>query len=120
MVLLDSTVEIGLDAFFDRYGTTRAKQELLLFWALHPNAKFSRLAILSAMECSKLDMERALASMVDDDLVEVRSYSGLTTYSLTSNENIRQMVALLSTIDWGQRKIMFTSTHQVPGTYNLV
>ena len=120
MVLLDSTAAIGLNAFLDRHGDTRAKQELLLFWALHPNARFSRLAILSATECSKLDTERALTYMVNNELVNMCLDNGLTIYSLTSSENIRQMVAQLSTLDWGQKQIMFAHTHQVPGTCNLV
>jgi len=120
MVILDSATGTGLSGFLDRYGNTRTRQELLSFWALHPNTRFSRLAILSAMECSKLDAERTLTYLVNNGLVNMCSDNGLTTYSLTSNENIRQMVDLFSTLDWGQRQIMFTHTHQVPGTCNLV
>ncbi|HEY42259.1 MAG TPA: hypothetical protein G4O18_10475 [Dehalococcoidia bacterium] len=120
MVTLDSAVEIGLNGFLNRYGDTRAKQELLLFWGLHPDARFSRLAVLSAMECSRLDVEKALKSMANDNLIDMRSDSGLITYSLTTNENIRQMVALLSTLDWGQRHMLLTNTHQVTDTCNLV
>lgn len=118
MVLLDSTAGIGLSTFLDRHGDTRAKQEAILFWALHPNARFSRLAILSAMDCSRLDAERALKCMVNNELVNMHSDNGLTTYSLTANENIRQMVAQLSTLDWGQRQIMFSHARYVQGTYN--
>ena len=120
MVLLNSTARIDLDVFLERYGDTRAKQEAILFWALHPNARFSRLAVLSAMECSKLDAERALAHMVNNELVNMRSDNGLTIYSLTPSENIRQMLAQFSALDWAQRQIMFAHTHQVPGTCNLV
>jgi hypothetical protein len=120
MVVIDSAVEIGLSGFLDRYGNTRAKQELLLFWVLHPNARFSRLAVLSAMECSRLDVEKALASLIDDNLLDVCSENGQTTYSLTTNEDIRRMVSLLNTLDWSQRQNMFTRTQHVADTCNLI
>ena len=91
-----------------------------MFWALHPNARFSRLAVLSAMECSRLDVEKALTSMSNDHLVDVRCENGLTTYSLTLDENIRQMVTSLGTLDWNQSQILFARTHRVPDTCNLV
>jgi hypothetical protein len=120
MVMPDTMAGTGLSAFLDRCGDTRAKQELLLFWALHPDARFSRLAVLSALECSKLDTERALAYMVDIELVNTHSDSGLTTYSLTLSEKIRQMLAQLNTLDWGQRHEIFSHIHQVPGACSLV
>ena len=119
MVVLDAMAEIGLSGFLNRYGNNRAKQELLQFWALHSNARFSRLAVLSAMECSRLDAEKALASMTSDNLVDVCSENGLIIYSLTSNEDIRHMVSLLSKFDWSQRQSVFAHTHHVSGTGNL-
>jgi len=115
MVVVDSNVGTGLVGFLERYGNTRAKGELLLFWALHPDTHFSRLAVLCATECSKVDVAKALDSMTSDNLVDMRSGNGLTTYSLTSDESIRQMVALLGALDWRQRHILFARTHQVPG-----
>jgi hypothetical protein len=120
MVAIDSVVEIGLGVFLNRYGNTRAKQELLLFWVLHPNARFSRLAVLSAMECSRLDVEKALESMTDDNLVDVCSENRLTTYSLTKNDDIRRMVSLLGTLDWSQRQNMFARIHHVSDTCSLI
>jgi hypothetical protein len=120
VVMLDSITGVGIDTFIDRCGDTRAKQELLLFWALHPDARFSRLAILSALECSKLDAEKALTYMVDIELVNTHSDRGVTTYSLTLSEKIRQMLAQLNTLDWGQRYKIFSHIHQVPGACSLV
>ena len=115
MVMFDTMAGAGLNAFVDKCGDTRAKQELLLFWALHPDARFSRLAVLSAMECSKLDAERALAYMVDIELVNKHSDSGSTTYSLTLSEKLRQMLAQLNALDWRQRHEIFSHIHQVSG-----
>ena len=116
---LNSLIGTGLHIFLDTYGGTRAKQEVILFWALHPNTKFSRLAIFSAMECSRIDVEKALADMVRDGLLNVHSQNGLVTYSLTSNEDIRRMVALFSTLDWGQRRIVWNHPRLVHSACNL-
>jgi hypothetical protein len=120
MVMFDTMTGTGLSVFLDKCGDTRAKQELLLFWALHPNARFSRLAVLSALECSKLDAERALAYMVDIELVNKHSDSGLITYSLTLSEKIRQMLVQLDALDWHQRHEIFSHIHGVSGTCSLV
>ena len=119
MVMIDTTAGTGLSTFLDSCGNTRAKQELLLFWALHPDARFSRLAVLSALECSKLDAERALTYMVDIELVDKHSDSGSTTYSLTLGESIRQMLAQLNALDWRQRHEIFSHIHQVSGACSL-
>jgi hypothetical protein len=119
MDLLDSPTGTDLYAFLKTNGGTRAKQEVLLFWALHPNARFSKLAVLSAVECSRIDVERALTDMVNDKLVDTHCYNGLVTYSLTCNEDIRRMMALFGTLDWSQRRIIFDHTRLVPSTCNL-
>ena len=120
MILHDATTKKLLDVFLDTYGSTRAKQEVILFWALHPNTKFSRLAVLSAMERSRIEVERALTDMVKDGLLNVNSQNGLVTYSLTSNEDIRRMMALFSTLDWGQRRIVCDHAHLMHSADNLI
>ena len=109
----------GLYVFLDTYGGTRAKQEILLFWALHPSTKFSGLAVLSAIECPRTDVERALVDMISDGLIDVHTNNGLVTYSLTSNEDIRRMVALFSALDWGQRRIVWNHPRLVHSACNL-
>ncbi len=119
MDLLDSPTGTDLCAFLKTNGGTRAKQEVLLFWALHPNARSSKLAVLSAAECSRIDVERALMDMVNDELVDTHCDNGLVTYSLTSNEDIRRMMALFGTLDRSQRRIIFDHTRLVLSTCNL-
>lgn len=107
MTVLDLQTTTDLGAFVNRYGDTRAKRELLLFWALHPHARFSRLAVLCATECSKPEAERALEDMAHNGLVDVQCHNGLAVYSLTSNEDVQRMLALLSTLDWRQKQLLF-------------
>ena len=95
MTVLDLQTTTNLGAFVNRYGDTRAKQELLLFWALHTHARFNRLA---------------LGNMVQNGLVDVQCHNGLAIYSLTSNEDVQGMLALLSTLDWRQRRLLFDHT----------
>ena len=110
MTVLDLQTTTNLGAFVNRYGDTRAKQELLLFWALHTHARFNRLAILCATECSKSEIERALGNMVQNGLVDVQCHNGSPVYSLTSDEDVQGMLALLSTLDWRQRRLLFDHT----------
>jgi hypothetical protein len=117
--LLNSPTGTDLYEFLRTNGGTRAKQEVLLFWILHPNASFSKLAVLSAMECSRIDVERALTDMVHDKLVDTHCHNGLATYSLTSNEDIRRMMALFGTLDWSQRRIIFDNNRLVHSACNL-
>ncbi|MBC8275249.1 MAG: hypothetical protein H8E40_09815 [Chloroflexi bacterium] len=120
MIVSDLQAKEGFYAFLNQYGDTRAKQEVLMFWALHPNAQFGKLALLSAMECTRLEVKKALDDMVEDKLVEIHCNSGVVTYSLTSNDEIRQMVTLLRTFDWSQRQLLFRHAHTVNCLYGAI
>ena len=113
----DFQVELDLNAFLNKYGNTHARQEILLFWALHPHARFNRLAVLSAIDCSKLDARKTLDDMVSDKLVEINTDSGIDTYSLTSDGNIRKLITLIRTFDCSQRQILF---QQINSSSNAV
>ena len=107
MTVLDSRTTADLRALMSRYGDNRAKRELLLFWALHPRARFSRLAILCATECSRSDVDEALRTTVETGLVDIQCHNGSPVYSLTSNEDVRRVLAVLSTLDWSQKHSLF-------------
>ena len=111
MTALDSQTLTDLSALLSRHGDSRATRELLLFWALHPHARFSRLAILCATECSRSEVNKALGNMVQNGLVAVQSQNGSAVYSLAANDDVRNMLAALSTLDWRQRQLLFGRTH---------
>ena len=88
--------------FLEEHGNSRVKRELLDFWGRHPNAKFSRHAICFALDCGKLEANKALRALVDAGLVDNHTNNGLTLYSLTENEEKRRLVLELAALDWDQ------------------
>ena len=98
--------EENLYRFLEQHGNNRVKRELLAFWGMHPNAKFGRRAICYALDCSKLEAERALRALVNAGLVDTHMNNGLTLYSLTRNEAKRRAVLELATLGWDQRQLM--------------
>jgi hypothetical protein len=107
MIVPNVIIKDNLCRFLDRYGNNRVKRELLLFWGMHPNAKFNRSAICYAVGCNKLDAERALMTMVEEGLLDTYpNGNGVTLYSLTRNDERRRPVLELATLGWDQWQLM--------------
>ena len=68
------------------------KRELLLFWGMHPNAKFSKSIIIYILDCNKRELETVLQAMVEAGLVETHIQNGVALYSLTTNEERRRPI----------------------------
>jgi len=81
-------------------------RELLLFWGMHPNAKFDRKAICYALDYSKLDTERALRIMIEEGLLDSHSRNGVTLYSLTKDEERRRPVLELAALGRDRWQLM--------------
>jgi hypothetical protein len=106
METLTVSTQEELYRFLEEHGNNRVKRELLEFWGLHPDAKFSRYAICFALDCGKLEADRALRDMVDAGLVDNHANNGLPLYSLTRNEEKRQPVLELAALSWNQWNIL--------------
>jgi hypothetical protein len=100
METLTVSIQEGLYHFLEEHGNNRIKRELLDFWGRHPDARFSRYVICFALDCGKLEAERALKAMVDAGLVDNHENNGVTLYSLTKNEEKRRPVLELVALDW--------------------
>lgn len=98
--------EESLYHFLEEHGNNRVKRELIHFWGIHPNARFDRKGICYALDCSKLDAERALGAMVEEGLLNKHVAKGVTLYSLTTNQERRQPILALATLDWGRWQLM--------------
>ena len=103
--MLDTTEE-SLYHFLLEHSNNRAKRELLLFWSMHPHAKFGLRAICYALDCSKLDAERVLRTMVDEGLLDKNICNGVTLYSLTTSEARRQPLLALAALGWDRWQLM--------------
>ena len=96
--MLMPNVADSLYCFLEEHGNDRIKRGLLSFWGMHPNARFDISIICYAVDCHKLDAERALKAMVEDGLLDKYMHNGVTLYSLTTNQERRRPVLELTTL----------------------
>ena len=75
---------------------------LLRFFAAHPNGRFSKLAIVHAIDeaGSRLEVERALEQMVDEGIIKTCNENSVSFYTLTKEETMRRLVLNMSLFDW--------------------
>jgi hypothetical protein len=72
-----------LDEVIKRYADDRSCQEVILFLGRHPHIRFSRLAIVHALNGYKLYTERALNHLANDGVVKRYVKNNLPLYSLS-------------------------------------
>lgn len=108
------TVLVGesLYRFLEKHGDNRVKWELLVFWGRHPNARFDRKVVCYALDCKKLDAERALGAMVEERLLDSYTGNDVTLYSLTKNEERRRPVLELAALGWNRWQLMLKRIEQ--------
>lgn len=76
---------------------------LLLFWARHPHAKLSIYTIASAMDTARINLRDAISSLVNKCILgEQQNGCGLTTYYLSDDRYMKDMINELSQLDWNQ------------------
>lgn len=75
---------------------------LLRFFIAHPNGRFSKLAIIHAIDDgdSKLEVETALAKMVDDGILNINIENDISFYLLTREATVRQIVLDMAEFEW--------------------
>ena len=85
-----------LEHFLRENVGTRLEMALLCFWSRHHDTKFSRSAILYAMDSNKLDTQQALDSLVNKGLLLRHAANGVALYSLTADDGRRSLVLELT------------------------
>lgn len=85
---------------------------LLRFFAVHPNGRFSRLAVVHAIDeaGSRLEVERALAQMVDEGILKTSSENNNVFYILTKEETVRRLVLNMGFFDWRDWQMVLEHT----------
>ena len=106
MEAINVLIKENLCGFVQKHGDNRLKRELLIFWGMHPNTRFDSKVISYALDCFKLDAERALRAMVTEGLVDSYTSNGVSLYSLTKNEDRRQPIIELATLGWDRWQLM--------------
>jgi hypothetical protein len=94
--------------FLQKYGDSWVKRELLLFWIMHPNTRFSRKAIGYSLTSNNLDVEGSLKIMVEEGLIDESVSNGVTLYSLTLNEERRRLILELANLGWNRWQYMLS------------
>lgn len=75
---------------------------LLRFFAAHPNGRFSKLAVIHAIDddCTGWEIEQALEEMVEERILDVNSDNDTIFYMLTQEEALRRLVLNMAIFDW--------------------
>jgi hypothetical protein len=75
---------------------------LLRFFAIHPNGRFSKLAVVHAIDeaGSRLEVERALTQMAEEGILRTASENNNTFYMLTKEETLRRVILNMALLDW--------------------
>jgi hypothetical protein len=75
---------------------------LLRFFAAHPNGRFSKLAVIHAMDedDNRPRIENAIEQMIEDDLIRTVEEKNVTYYMLTKDEAMRKLVINVALFDW--------------------
>lgn len=75
---------------------------LLRFFVTHPNGRFSKLAVVHAIDDSnsRLEIEQDLARMVDEGVLNISIENDISFYLLTREENARAIIMEMAEFDW--------------------
>jgi sugar-specific transcriptional regulator TrmB len=81
---------------------------LLRFFAAHPNGRFSKLAIIHAIDddCNRIEMSQALDEMVEEKILDVTPESGVIYYVLTREEALRRLVMNMAIFEWSDWQLV--------------
>ncbi len=77
---------------------------LLRFFVVHPNGRFSKLAVVHALDenGTRPEIEKDLERLVNDGVIKMSNENGTCFYLLTRDEPTRHLVLNLAEFDWRQ------------------
>jgi hypothetical protein len=75
---------------------------LLRFFAAHPNGRFSKLAVIHALDedDNRPRIENAIEQMIQEGIIKVSDEKDVTYYMLTKDEAMRKLVINVALFDW--------------------
>lgn len=76
--------------------------ELLRFFAAHPNGRFSRLAVIHALDDNdnRPEIIAGVEMMIEEGIITELEDKGTTCYMLTRDEAMRKLVLNIALFDW--------------------
>ncbi len=107
MAVSEVAIEEKLCQFIKEYADGQyCLLELLRFWGRHPNTRFSQLAIVHALDSRRLYVETALKHLINEGIIKTYIENGDFRYSLTEDEELRNLVLDLARLNWCQWQLM--------------
>jgi hypothetical protein len=75
---------------------------LLRFFVVHPNGRFSKLAITHAVDdnSSRWEIENELKQLVSDGILQTKVENEISFYLLTREDPVRQIILEMAEFDW--------------------
>ena len=101
----------SLKAALGSHLSSRAKLELLSFWARHPTGWSSRGAIAPHSSVKREQMDEALRELVDAGVIEAHEQSGLGLYGLRRQHPAYAAVLQLGGLTPKRRKYLTRAVH---------
>lgn len=106
---LEAVSDEELLAFLRQHVAERLDMELLAFWGRHPEQRLPREVVAYAIQCSRLDLERALGSMMEAGLVQSRVENGTVLYGLSPDDALRRLALAVASLGWQRRRAIVGS-----------
>jgi hypothetical protein len=80
----------------------RCGLDVLRFFAVHPNGRFSKLAVIHAVDetRNRIEVGNMLDRMVADGILEISVENNTFFYALAADETVRRTVFSLGVMDW--------------------
>ena len=81
--------------------------DFLRFWIRHPSTSFNQAAILHALDCQEPGhVERALAYLINREVIREQGKNQGTCYYLTEAEPWRSELLSIARFDWSQQNLI--------------
>jgi hypothetical protein len=105
MTVIEVTKEIGqpyLNQLMKKLIGNRCCLALLRFFVVHPNGRFSKLAITHAVDdnSSQREIEKELKQLVSDGVLQTKVENDISFYLLTREDPVRQIILEMAEFDW--------------------
>jgi len=86
----------------------RCSLGLLRFFVEHSNGRFSKLAIVHAIDedDSRLEMEKALSQLVEEGILKTSIENNVCFYMLTREEPMRRLVLNMALFEWREWQLV--------------
>jgi len=106
MVVQDIAVEQKLRQFIKEFGDDRCSLELLTFLGKHPHTRFSRLAIIHALDAPRSDIDRALQHLINKGLIIIHDGNDIPVYTLSDSELLHRLALNLAGLNQCQWQLV--------------